>query len=325
MGQGCSNTCSQLCAKFSRNKVIPLVTVEEKDEPEVDIKFKKYQSSLDYLFKTIEENYMLLRYFQMFDVLMLITHSKASHPLTTDISTEDAKVIIKPYLEELDKADFVSIIENKIIKNNLVISILNDDEDVAKIFKEYMLELYDSLLMARIDNHKRKFPGVKVKKGSIKTIKKLYVYPIPFLFTSSTNKSKIEFIFNLLCNSNRLLVKNQEFNDFIFFLFMVAATCNLRAIKNTSSKFPTKLSSISSEEYVEKTDAFEVNDIIRLRDLFVEGFFKDKDILGKKDYDQKFLNDEFSWIFSPNGIRANLELHNDVKSQEEKQSAEIEK
>jgi hypothetical protein len=311
MGQTCQKYCTSCINKFYKPKTIPLVSVDDKTvEKENDVEFKKYSSTLDKFFVTIEESYMILRYFQMFDILLLFTKAK---PQSSQLELSADNQVAKPYLEELEKVDFMLFLEHKVIKNYLVVSILNDNEEIATIFKEFMSELYDSLLLARIDNHKKKNPGVKVKKGSIKSIKKLYLYPIAVLFSSSTNRNKIEFLFSLLSDEKRNFPKSQDLIDFIFFLFMVGATCSFRAIRNTADKFPTKLNSISKEEYLAKSDAFEVDDIIRLRDIFITDFFKSQEYVTRDQFDHKFKNEEFGWIFSTSGIRFHLEKHNDIK------------
>jgi len=75
---------------------------------------------------------------------------------------------------------------------------------------------------------------------------------------------------------------------------------------------------VQPEEQIQKLlDAFEVNDILRLRQVFLDDFFKGKEQLNRNEFNAKFGQNQFEWIFIPEGIRFMLEKNNDVKPPQE--------
>jgi len=314
----------QSCLKLCEKKKQPQAPL--RDEKEVELNFVNYKSSLDDLFIKIENNYNILKNFPLSDFVFLLTiyhvENEAFHykkkpdgnfELMSSESTDGQPH--KSFNEEMTKAEFMIFIENKIIKN-FVINSLNINEDQTQIFKEYLVELYNSLLAARIDHTKTTNPGVKIKKGSIKSLKKLYLISIAIFFCNSSNKTKVELLFNIFKDEKNNFVLSEDFEEFLFFYFLTQSLCGLRAIKLISPKYPNKLQSISSEDFINKSDAFEITDIERLRGILIENFFKGKQSLTRGEYETKFINGDFGWIFSTCGVRHHLEKHNDLKDSE---------
>lgn len=302
MGQQCLQMCNK---KKKRDTLLEGHTAEEQKIKET--KFITYSSSLDSFFKPAEETYNLLKYFQMYEFLLLFSHMKIHSEYQIDGNIEKHN-----YLKEITKDEFLIFIDNKIMRNYLVISLINDNELHAAIFKDFMSELYHSTLFAVIDHFKRKNPGVKVKKGSIKSVKKIYIFVIPLLYCLSSDKAKMDFFFDLFSQGDKF-AKSPELFDFLYYLFIIPSTCAFRACRNLGEKYPNKFDHVSNEDYLKNTDAFEVNDIMRLIDIFIDTFFKSNDFVQRYEYEQKFCLGDFGWIFSPKGIRAMLEKHNDVK------------
>jgi hypothetical protein len=247
--------------------------------------------------------------------------------LLANVSSQDNDNTTKNYLQNITKPDFQVFIENKVMKNFLVSSLIEKETD-SDIFKAFMLEIYDSLVLCSIDAFKRKNPGVKVKKGQIKSIKKLDIIAVGILLACATNRSKIDFLYNLFSQEEGYFKHSEDLEDFLYFLFIIPSTCGFRSIKNLGEKFPEQMDSLSNEEFYKKLDAFEIEDIHRLKGIFITDFFKGSNRLSKNEFESRFVTatgeENFGWIFSSSGIRFMLEKNNDVKKPEVVEGGEVE-
>ena len=314
----------QACTKKSHSAPI-------QDELEPEIHFKTYKSTFDGHYTKVEGEFNILQYFQLFEYLTILTNLEIHHlnaPVvipkieTSTLLANNADsapglvVPEKAFLAELTKADFQVFLENKVMKNFVVFAQVMKDETNANIFKEFMVELFDALILCYVDLYKKKNPGVKVLKGQIKSLKKLVIISIGLLFCKSSNRSKVNFFFNLFLNENGRFEKSQDLEDFLFFLFIIPSTCSLRVVKKLGDRYE-KITKIDDESYLKLLDAFEIKDILRLKDIFIKNFFLGGKTLTKTEFEFKFVNEDFGWIFSTNGIRENLEKSNDIKPPEE--------
>lgn len=289
----------QLCCK-KKNKQMLLVAVP--DEPEKPLFFKEYTSSFDKLYTKIEEYYNLLKFFQLYEYLLLLTNLKI----------EGGNPQGKSMMQELEKPKFCVFVDNKILKNYLIYAYAVENEERTNIFKDFMLDLFDTLVRCSIDLYKQKNPDKKVKKGQISTVKKIAFIALGLLYCQSNNRVKVNFLYNLFLNEDGLFTLSEDLEDFLYFLFIVPASCSLIVIKNLGDKYD-KIGAISEEDFINTRDNFEVKDVLRLRGIFINDFFKGKNTLTKDEFENKFFSEqeEFGWIFNTRGIRAYLEKHND--------------
>jgi hypothetical protein len=173
-----------------------------------------------------------------------------------------------------------------------------------------MIELYSSLLLKL-----RKFRETNGLPG-ITSLKKMHLIAIGLLYCHADNRSKVHFLFNLFVNDNGQFCQSEDFDEFLFSLFMIPSYCMLSARKKIGNNYD-EIGKIEDIERFLILDAFETVDIVRLRDLFKTEFFKGNNFLNRQQFEGNFSSGDFGWIFSSKGIRANLEIHNDVKPQEQ--------
>jgi len=99
---------------------------------------------------------------------------------------------------------------------------------------------------------------------------------------------------------------------------MTPSFCSLLAIYKTRQNFEGDFDALDEDTFKGILDAYEVKDALRLRDIFIKDFFfNGKTSLDKNDFEKKFKEGDFGWIFSPEGIRWSLEVNNDVKPPQE--------
>lgn len=278
--------------------------VLKEEEPERDIEFRSHSSNIDKHYSKIEKDYNFLKFLQLYEFLLLLTNFK------DELQSNDHQD--KSYLEEFDKLKFTVFLENKILKNHLLFEYVAEDERRANIFKDYMQDLFDAMIRAYIDLYKKKHPEQKIKKGQISTLKRLYLIPIGLLYCQSNNRAKVGFFYNLFADETGLFTKSELLEDFLYFLFIIPSTTSLRALKALSDRYDN-LEKINEEDYIKIIDQCEVKDILRLKDIFLNDFFKDKNSLTKREFEDRFVSEDFGWIFNPNGIRLFLEKNNDIQ------------
>jgi hypothetical protein len=296
--------CSNLCNKHKKKQL-------QEEEKEKDLEFGNYTSSLCKYYKKMEKDYNLLKYFQLHEFVLILTlfHVEPKvDPFKKDLIEK------KESKQEMNKEEFTVFLENKILKNFLVSFIMNDREDDIQLFKDYAKFLFDSLIECEKDYWRIKNPGIKLKKGYILSLKKIHILPMGLLYCCSSNISKIDMIFELFSNTDREFELSEDFENFLFYLFITPSSCSLRALKLIAQNFPKKLEEISPGDYTQRSDALEISDIIRLKDKFLNDFFKGKTKISRKEFEDNFRNEDFGWIFSTNGIRLFLENNNDIKS-----------
>ena len=303
------------CSKFQHNGSKTADTQEE------DFIFKKYSSSYDSFFNKIEGKYNYLSYYSFHVFLKLLSKSGSNTDQSPSNDTERndyKRKSCEAFIGKLEKVEFSLFLEKKIINNFIVTEINasnNDEDNKARIFSVFMLNLYDSLIFANGDLFTLNNNGQKPKKSQIQVLQKLSLLPLPFLYCSGANLDKVNSLYNLFCDEYQgNFVNSLEFRNYIFFLFIISSTCSFRSLKKTAENFPKNLDTISNEDYVAKTDAFEVKDIVRLREKFILEFFLGAEKLSRQEYLSRFSEggeNNFGWIFSPNGIRHYLEINND--------------
>jgi hypothetical protein len=272
---------------------------------EVDIKFESYTSSLDTYFKKFENKFNLLKYYQLYEYLLILNN--CFHDVTP--SQED-------YLFLVNEDAFVSFIQKKIRSNYIMLSLLNQAEDNLNIFDTYMKEIFKSLVEAKKELFRFQNPGVKLKKNQITSIEKINLISFGLLYTNAKNRVKVNFLYNLFADETGSLSNSKKLNDFLYFHFLTASLCSLRSIKKLTEYYPNFFDKISDDDYIKYTDAFEVSDVHRLINIFTDKFFEGKTKLTKNEFMEKFIHDEnFGWIFSSIGIRHFLEINNDAKKE----------
>lgn len=277
----------------------PIQSEPYQEQP--DITFKDNKSSYDHFYTLIENRYNFLKHFQLHEYLTLLANIN-----------KDPNSILPNPSQDIKKFDFQTFIENKIMKNFLIITLL-ENTTTSAIFKDYMLELYDSVLMANINLFKKLNPSIKLKKGEINSIKKIHVICFGMLYCISRNDQKINFLFNLFSDEKENFVKSKELDEFIYYLFIIPSTSSFRALKKVSDRYTSELDKIEDSDFLKIVDAFEIDDIFRLKKIFLDGFFKEKEFLTKTEFERNFIEGDFGWIFNAKGIREFLEKHNDVK------------
>lgn len=267
---------------------------------EKEISFTNYSSNFDKVFDKIEKNYNLWKdlHFGEFISLVIrfspnnVTVDEEDLPLPNQISHRD------PFFNQvLDANYFQSFIENKIFKQRVIYEKAGKDEILSDTFKEVAIEMYKSLLLKLDQYHGEKKPD-RMTKG--------HVILYGLLYCTSTNISKVKFLFDLFLNEDNLFTKSPELDEYMLSLFLMASYCTLAARKKASN-YNDKLEPISQNDLKKIIDCMELKNSVNLVQVFNETFFNDKAEMTYEEMKVNFIAKNFSWLFNPKGIRSLLE------------------
>ena len=133
-------------------------------------------------------------------------------------------------------------------------------------------------------------------------IRKYYCIALGFILCKGPIIDKIEFLFQTF-NDNKLFSKNKKFEEFLLITFIIGSYCLL--------SYKSKISYESfKQEYAIFFKAYEINNIKKLCEAFVNNFFLEKESYNEEEFIEKFKDENFQWIFSSSGIRYELEMNN---------------
>ena len=133
-------------------------------------------------------------------------------------------------------------------------------------------------------------------------MRKYYCIALGFIFCRGPMIDKIEFLFQTF-NKNKQFKKNKRFEEFLIITFIIGSYCLLSyKSKNSYESF--------IQEYKIFFNAFEITNIKKLCEAFVNNFFLEKESYNEEEFIEKFKNESFQWIFSSSGIRYQLEMNN---------------
>ncbi len=139
-------------------------------------------------------------------------------------------------------------------------------------------------------------------KNDIFIIRKYYCIALGFILCKGPIIDKIEFLFQTF-NDNKLFSKNKKFEEFLLITFIIGSYCLL--------SYKSKISYESfKQEYAIFFKAYEINNIKKLCEAFVNNFFLEKESYNEEEFIEKFKDENFQWIFSSSGIRYELEMNN---------------
>ena len=263
---------------------------EEVKEKEVE--FESHSSYYDKNFIHMEITYNIFKNIPLIEFLLLLHNHK-----DFDSQTVDSE---KAYSEPISEISFIKFISSKIL-SHFLLSELNHNSEGTHLYEDYMKKIYIHLLEAvryiRNDD-------------SIECIKKIDIIPFAILNCFSSNTTKLLLFYNLFINEEGKFEKSRKFDEFIFIMLSTPTFISILSLKELAQIYESLKDDVSDISGI--LDYSEMKDIRRLLKIFKKNFFKNENtIMNKEEFDSVIVN--FTWLFSNQGIRKNLELNNDVK------------
>lgn len=277
-------------------------------KPERDFSVKQLKGKHDDLIVRMEKPYMYLKEipfdffaYQVIEFTNLnatIAYDSRKH---TYLSCHSSK-----YYEKFPNDLFQSFIENKIMKKEPLYKKFSKEETNGVIFKEILLLSHKGLVLRM----EKAFPDARPEE---KGFKKCDAIAIGLLYCKGRNDDKFKFFYELFQKDGRFS-PCPELDSFLGSLFFLASYCMIDSRFRLTKKFPTIFNIIEKAVISTIIDAYEVQDIVRLVNIYNSYLFPE----GKKSYiyselKEHFIKQNLGWIFYPRTIRYQLEVNNDIK------------
>lgn len=208
--------------------------------------------------------------------------------------------------------DFIPVaLKNKLLKHPLVVensSIserdMSDFISFISKYLEFSNKNYKSFMKAHA--------GEKAKSGFIP---KVSLFPLTFLYSSSTeNRTKISLMFNLF-SENGVFKESNDLFTFVYFLLACPTNILLLAINEVAKEDSSLRSKLPEEDFLELYRMFEVKDSIAIAKLFTDELFNSGRSIQFNEFEDIILSKKLFWIFSPSGVRKRFEKYNETANE----------
>lgn len=261
---------------------------------------KKFKSSQDSYYDSFNKNHNLLKYIQLTEYSVLFTNFNFKN--NNQLSSGDLKKNL--FLEALDRFDFVTFLNTKIINHHLTYTMKHDES--SQIFLDFLSKLYDIVgkgLISYASVHNKK-GGEKIKD---KGIKKYLLLAIGILFCEAEDSTKVDIFFHTFSNESNELELNLFLKQFLYVQCLIASFGGIWCIHDVAKVYPKAVSNVSEQDYMKALELYEVADIVEVTDKYVEKLFSGKDRLSYDQFIDRIFSQGHDWIFSGSGIRNTLE------------------
>lgn len=291
----------QICCPKSQQ------VVAQEIETEKEITFPAFNSKGDKDFSKLETNYNLLRDMSFADYVMSLTQFSMDNATVPDDYSNRPKSYSRsaPYYNEHLSSDlFQSFIENKILKHPQIYTKAGENETLAGIFKQNLLNIQKGLI-TKLDSHK-KAQNLEPDK---ECFKKSHAMAIGLIYCSGSNVSKVRFLFNLF-QENDSLAPSEEFKDFLLSLFLIPSYSLLYSRNKLASQ--SEIGEFPKDKMKELLDCCELKDSVNLVEVACKEIFISEQGIRYSQFKELFERKESSlgWILTAKGIRENLEKNN---------------
>ncbi len=208
--------------------------------------------------------------------------------------------------------DFIPVaLKNKLLKHPLVVENNTITERDISDFTSFISKFLD-FLSKNYKSFMKTHHGEKVKSGFIP---KISLFPLTFLYSSSTeNRTKISLMFNLF-SENGVLQENSDLFTFVYFLLTCPTNILLLAINEVAKEDNSLRNKLPEDDFLELYRMFEVKDSIAIAKLFIEELFSSGRSVQINDFENNILTKKLFWIFTPSGVRKRFETYNETANE----------
>lgn len=266
--------------------------------PPRDIEFKTFTGTNESYFEKIDIDVNFLKYLELHQFLESL-YSYGSQQVTDN-----------SHKEELSENVFGMFVELKLLKSALVYPESSSVESNYNLFKDYYSRFF-TYLHKVYKNYFKEAYGEKLKQ-EVKSVPKLALIPLGLYQCHSSNKSKMELIFNTCCNDDyELEAKSDTFRMFVFFLLIIPSCVCLLSLNEIAKEREEIRKSFPEEIFIKMYDAYQVKDSLREMENVISSLFNGKDVLSFNEFRDNIIERGLVWIFTSSGVRDYLEKHNE--------------
>ena len=276
-------------------------------DTEKDISVPSYTSKNDKDFLKLETTYNLLRDININDYMYSLSHFSLETATQSDNYSPNPETYSKndPFFNEPISSDlFQSFIENKMFKHPNLYTKVGNNEVLASICKDCLLEIYRSLRMKLQQSDE--LDGLQKED---ERIKKYHLIALGILYCSGRNVSKVRLIHDLFKENNNF-TNSKELKDFLLALFLIPSYCTLSA-RNKIGKMNKEIGELGNEKMKLILDTCELKDSKNLVQVTEKKIFENSN-LNIENFKRLFSDKEngIGYLLTCKGIRNTLEKNN---------------
>ena len=267
---------------------------KEIDQDDLIICDTPYKSSYDKYFYKVEFEYNIINYIQSSELLYLFSY-EVTHEHNIPDHEEGS---LEDQLTELKFSRFI----NEKILGHFFLSHIDNESLNVMVFMDFIRRIYLNIQQTLITFRKSEEPV---------EINKLHLVPFLILYSKSSKNAKKDILYKILMNSDGYIERNNSTQEFIFILFAVPSIISILSLIDLQNLY--EFLKVEKEDLRKILDTTEIKDIKRAARNFLDNFFLGKKSIDLIEYNEKFKNENYMWIFDCKGIRMELERLNDVK------------
>ncbi len=218
----------------------------------------------------------------------------------------------RSYWDEVAVYKFSIILKKKILEHPLLENTYENNQEEANTFVEIFLKLLEFVSTVFRKPLYSDIFGKKFPKNEIKTVVKLSILPIAFLYCGHTsNRTKLSYFFNLLSDNGKLSMSNDLR---IFLLMLIYIPTNLTCISMYEASANCRSLEKDKDEFLKMYDVYSKDDCFRASQRFLDKLFGTENpnsvSYSFQEFEDVFNKNQLNYIFSVEGIRMDLDENN---------------
>lgn len=218
----------------------------------------------------------------------------------------------RSYWDEVAVYKFSIILKKKILEHPLLENTYENNQEEANTFVEIFLKLLEFVSTVFRKPLYSDIFGKKFSKNEIKTVVKLSILPIAFLYCGHTsNRTKLSYFFNLLSDNGKLSMSNDLR---IFLLMLIYIPTNLTCISMYEASANCRSLEKDKDEFLKMYDVYSKDDCFRASQRFLDKLFGTENpnsvSYSFQEFEDVFNKNQLNYIFSVEGIRMDLDENN---------------
>jgi hypothetical protein len=248
--------------------------------------------------RELEEEFPYLNYLDLYSFFDYLFRYNSSLQEQAFEGEQDGKRT-SSFSNDMQETYFTEFVDKKIISNPILSS--EYDEKKKDLFKDFVVKFFYHLNEA----YKNYLIESKTKSedeaNSIEYLKKLHLLTIGFMLCNSSNRGKLDMVFNLF-SKKKIIEKSTDFTEFVYLLIAINSTIHFKLLCDYGKNF-------TEEEKTQIESTYTYSNIFKLTNLFLQQLFHGDQEITYEELERAFVSPDSNliWIFYGDGIRAELE------------------
>jgi hypothetical protein len=248
--------------------------------------------------KELEEQFPYLNNIDLYSFFDYLFRYNSSFQDQASEGDQDGKKT-SSFSNNMQESYFSEFVDKKIINNPILSS--EYDEKNKDLFRDFVVKFFYNLNEAYRNYLIESKTLSEEEANSIENLKKLHLVTIGFMLCSSSNRGKLEMVFNLF-STKKIIEKSSDFSEFIYLLIAINSIIHFKLLCDYEKKF-------TEEEKTQIESTYTYSNIFKLTNLFIQQLFHGDQQITYDELEKAFVSPDSNliWIFYGDGIRGELE------------------